>query len=301
MDSVTRTVHGSSLADVAWIDDDGALQACGAVVLLWGETPAIAFSYASADLAHSVAAASRVTFAFTETRSTSGTFVPGSITGRPSLVEDYDGAIFSAELLEQELRRHPPSRVFADSVLLRREHWWYLPRLIVTLDVEAVRPLPARPLAARTLADLKPGTATLRQPSEPASGTQREASPFATAYLLAGTVDGRLETHLVRAAEGNSPRSLLLEPVDGGMLPRGQAVLAGQDASFPDRQQWSTWQYRGFCTGFQPGVGAVLEMAEAPKRTGLEPVPSVWQRMRRQQRFGKACRNGIAEAERGLA
>ncbi|GAB3262174.1 hypothetical protein [Arthrobacter pigmenti] len=270
MDSVTRTVHGSSLADVAWIDDDG-VQAGGAVVLLWGETPAIAFSYAYADLARSIAAASQATFAFTETRSTSSTFAPGSITGRPSLVEDHDGGIFTEELLEQELRRHPPARVFADSVLLRREHWWYLPRLIVTLDVEAFRPLPPRT----------------------PSGT--------TEYLLAVAVDGRLETHLVRAAEGDSSRSLLLEPVAGGTLPRGQAVLTGQDASFPDRQQWSTWQYRGFCTGSSAEAGAVLEVAESPETTGLEPVPSVWQRMRRQQKFGKACRKGIAEAEHRLA
>lgn len=276
MDSVTRTVHGSSLADVAWIDDDGGVQACGAVVLLWGETPAIAFSYAYADLARSIAAASQATFSFTETRSTSSTFAPGSITGRPSLVEDHDGGIFTEELLEQELRRHPPARVFADSVLLRREHWWYLPRLIVTLDVEAFRPLPPR--------------TNLDAPSS-----------FAPEYLLALAVDGRLEAHLVRAAEGDSCRALLLEPVAGGTLPHGQAVLAGQDASFPDRQQWSTWQYRGFCTGSSPEAGAVLEVAEAPESIGLEPVPSVWQRMRRQQKFGKACRRGIAEAEHRLA
>lgn len=295
MDSVTRTVHGSSLADVAWIDDDGGIRACGAVVLLWGETPVIAFSYAYADLARSIAASPQATFAFTETRSTSSTFVPGAISGRPALVEDYDGSIFTEELLEQELRRHPPARVFADSVLLRREHWWYLPRLIVTLDVESLRPLPSR-----TIPDTLPQSPGAG--SKPIPGTQQDApSSFAAEYLLAVAADGGLETHLVRAVEGNSPRSVLLEPVDGGMLPRGQAVLAGQDASFPDRQQWSTWQYRGFCTGSSDQAGAVLEVAEAPDCIGLEPIPSVWQRMRRQQKFGKACRSGISEAERRLA
>ncbi|WP_155838763.1 pyridoxamine 5'-phosphate oxidase family protein [Arthrobacter castelli] len=286
MDSVTRTVHGSSLADVAWIDDDGGIRACGAVVLLWGETPAIAFSYAYADLARSIAAAPQAAFAFTETRSTSSTFVPGAITGRPALVEDYDGSTFTEELLEQELRRHPPARVFADSVLLRREHWWYLPRLIVTLDVEALRSLPPRTGQGPTSSDAK--------------------RPLAVEYLLAVSVDGRLQTHLVRAAESGSSRALLLEPVAGGALPRGRAVLAGQDASFPDRQQWSTWQYRGFCTGSSPDsteTGAVLEVAEAPEpgSSGLEPVPTVWQRMRREQKYGKACRQGVAEAERRLA
>lgn len=292
MDSVTRTVHGSSLADVAWIDDDGAVQACGAVVLLWGETPAIAFNYADADLARSIAAAPQATFAFTETRSTSSSFVPGSIAGKPSLSEDHDGSIFTEELLEQELRRHPPARVFADSVLLRREHWWYLPRLIVPLDVEALRPLPQR---------TQPEPSSGIQHLPPLGTDQVPPSSLSTEYLLAVAVDGRLETRLVRAAAASSPGSLVLEPVGGGTLSRGQAVLAGQDASFPDRQQWSTWQYRGFCTGDQVETGALLEVAEEPQSKGLEPVPSVWKRMRRQQQFGKACRKGIAEAERRLA
>lgn len=269
MDSVTRTVHGSSLADVAWIGDDGALQACGAVVLLWGETPAIAFSYAYADLAHRIAAAPLATFAFTETRSTSKTFTPAALIGRPNLVGDVDGDIFAENLLEQELRRYPPARIFADSFLLRREHWWYLPRLIVRLDVDAMRPMPAR------------------SGSVPDLYGDRE-------YLLAAMVDDRIETHLVRVPGGEAG-SLPLTPVEDRQLPSGPAILLGQDASFPDLGQWSSWVYRGTSTGSH------LEVTEAPSNVGLGQVPSVWQRMRQQQAFGRACRKGIARAERRLA
>lgn len=270
MDSVTRTVHGSSLADVAWIGDDGALQACGALVLLWDETPAIAFSYAYADLARSIAAAPLATFAFTDIRSTSKTFTPAALIGRPSLVEDVDGDIFAENLLEQELRRYPPARIFADSFLLRREHWWYLPRLIVRLDVDAMRPMPPR------------------VGSMPDDTGDRE-------YLLAARVDDRIETHLVKVPNGGVSDSLPLTPVEDRQLPSGQAILLGQDASFPDLAQWSSWVYRGMSTGSH------FKVTEAPSNLGIGQVPSVWQRMRQQHAFGRACRKGIARAERRLA
>ncbi|GAB3519897.1 hypothetical protein [Arthrobacter monumenti] len=270
MDIVTRAVHGSSLADVVWLDSLGRLQGCGAVALLWDKQPALAFTYDREDRARSIAAAPQVALTFTDIRSTSTTFTPAALIGRPTLVEDVDGDTFAENLLEQELRRYPPARIFADSFLLRREHWWYLPRLIVRLDVDAARPMPAR------------------SGSTPDVNGDRE-------YLLGVRADDRIETHLVRVPVGEVSGSIPLTPVEDRQLPPGPAILLGQDASFPDLAQWSSWVYRGTSTGSH------LEVTEAPSNVGLGQVPSVWQRMRQQQAFGRACRKGIARAERRLA
>lgn len=269
MDIVTQAVQGSSVADVAWLDGDGMPNGCGAVAFLWNKKPVLAFSYAYDDLARSIAAAAQVALVLTETRSTSTTFTPAALIGRPKLIEDTDGYIFADHLLKQELQRYPPARVYADSLVLRREHWWYLPRLIVALEVDAARPMPARSEAA--------------------------APTTSAEHLLAVAVEDRIEPYLVRVGDGGAHGFLPLVPVDDRNLPSGPAVLIGQDASFPDLAQWSSWTYRGSCTGDG------LTVAEPPAVIGLEPIPSVWRRMRVQQAFGRACRAGIARAERGSA
>jgi hypothetical protein len=50
--------------------------------------------------------------------------------------DDIDGARFeTSTLLLQELAKYPPSRRRLDSILLRREHWWFLPRILLRLEV----------------------------------------------------------------------------------------------------------------------------------------------------------------------
>lgn len=108
-----------------------------------------AFTYADEDLAREVAAAPGVTLSLTEPRSTGAAFRPLVIVGTPRLVEDPSGDAFAAYLLPQELRRYPPSRLLADSPLLQREHWWYLPRLLVEIDVDTVAQVVTREDPAR--------------------------------------------------------------------------------------------------------------------------------------------------------
>ncbi|WP_028279918.1 hypothetical protein [Arthrobacter sp. H5] len=259
---VASSVKASSVIDLAWLDGSGAPDACAAVALWWQGKPAVAFTYAYADLARRVAASPAAALVFTETRSTGRSFAPAALLGRPRLTEDTDGAVFSDDLLEQELRRYPPSRVFADSYLLRRENWWYLPRLIVQFDVDAGVPVPVR----------TPGAADQ--------------------HLLVTAVDGRLVPRLVAVGHDDGGGSLALTPADGRALPEGQAVLIGQDATFPDMAQWTSWRYRGMSTGSE------LVVTERPARVGLESTPTIWQRYRLQRDFSKSCRSGIAEAEK---
>lgn len=250
---VAAVVRASSLAALAWLEPSGRPQVRGTVALVRGQTPVLAFTYADEAVARTVVRSPEVALALTETRSTGGTFAPTLLRGRPRLVEDPTGDDFTQGLLQQELHRYPPSRLYADSPLLCREHWWYLPRLLVHLDVDSVQPL--------------------------------SASSPARDHLLAVAGDGRLEVRPAGVGDA-APGSLALD-LTGPPPGPGPAVLFGQDASFPDLEQWSQWRYVGSWDGDS------FEVVEAPSRTGLSAPPSLLQRWRRQRDLERRCRQGI--------
>ena len=260
-DQVGRILRASSLAELLWTDPDGAPDGLGVVPLSWGQTPVVAFTYAHEAAARAAAAAPRVVLTLTERRSTGGGFEPVAVTARPRLIEDLGGTIFGEELLTEELRRYPPARKFADSALLRREHWWYLPRLILALDVDRVDALPPR----QTLGD----------------------------HVLVVAGDGASHVRVVRLGEHVGPRDPLpLSPCGDGLPPPGRAALVGQDATFPDLEHWASWCFRGLWDG------SALRLTQPAPAVGLSAVPSIWRRMRRQRTFGRACRAAIHRAER---
>lgn len=257
-----RSVRASSVAELFWTDPDGAPDGCGVVALMWHETPVVAFTYALETKARAAAAAPLVALTLTETRSTGPSFAPLAVTGRPRLVEDLDGEAFTADLLPEELRRYPPARKFADSVMLRREHWWYLPRLIVAIDVQSVRPLPGR--------------------------------AGADDHVLAVARDGTLDVGVVRPRphEHDAGGVLDLTAPDDTEPATGRAALVGQDASFPDLEEWASWCFRGHCDG------ARLTLTQPAPPVGLPGVPSLWQRFLRHRAYARACRAGISREER---
>lgn len=256
---VERLVAASSLAELCWLDAAGSPQVRGVVPLVREGRPALAFLYADESVARSVAGAGagQGALVLAETRSTASGFAPTVLRGTPRLVEDPEGDLYLSDLVVQELRRYPPSRVFADSPLLMRENWWWLPRLIVEIDVEALEPATAR------------------------------SSPYDLVLVVAA--EDRL---VVRAAglgvhPGDQAGDTLVLDLDGTPPPPGPAVLFGQDASFPDLEQWSQWQWRGHWDG------AGLQVTEAPGRTGLGRTPGLLQRWRRQRELERRCRAAI--------
>ncbi|HSE10081.1 MAG TPA: hypothetical protein VLB29_15585 [Nocardioidaceae bacterium] len=255
---IAELVEASSLSTLCWVDDAGRPRARGVVALVRDERPALAFTYADAEVAREVSGSAQVALALNETRSTTAAFHPLLLTGRPHLVEDASGDIFLEDLVVQELRRYPPSRLFADSPLLMREHWWYLPRLVVELDVEAAAPLPPR--------------------SETHDHVLVVAEGSGPAVAAAGIVEG--SAHRLEVS------------VEGRGLPTGPAVLFGQEASFPDLEQWTQWRYRG------RWEGSALVVEDAPATTGLGPAPSLLQRWRRQRDLKRRCVEAIPRPER---
>lgn len=252
-DEVSRLVEASSIGQLCWVDEARLPEVRGVLPLVRDGRPTVAFTYADEQVARQVAGAGRVALALTETRSTRRHFRPVLLEGRPRLVEDPTGDLFVAGLVEQELHRYPPSRVYADSPLLMREHWWYLPRLLVEVEVDSVTPV-------------GPRTADMDR-----------------LLVVAHTGAPVVRTAGVRTWAGDR----LDLDTDGAPVPPGPAVVFGQDATFPDLEQWEQWHYRGHWHG------AWFTVTEAPAYEGLGEPPGLMQRWRRQRDLQRRCVRSI--------
>jgi len=201
---LAAAVGSAGLAELVWSCGGGRPpRAIGVVPLLLGDQPAVALPWAYAEQARAAAASSSAGLALTEPRLTGSSWQPLAATGRLTLVEDSEGELFCAQLLDQELRKHPPARALAGSPLLRREHWWYLRRLVLLLEPVEVTTVDSRrgPLDAVRAVDADGlHVSTVRVPDW-------EAEPLA---VPAG------------------PPGLA-----------GPAVLVGQEVSVPDAERWT--------------------------------------------------------------
>ncbi|MBY3552316.1 hypothetical protein [Modestobacter lapidis] len=201
--SLGAAVASAGVAELLWRAPPGPPGAAGVVPLLLDGRPAVALPWAHVDAARVAGAAEEAALVLSDPRLTGSAWRPLMLSGRPTLIEDGDGALFREQLLDQELRKHPPSRALADSPMLRREHWWYLPRLVVVLE------------AAR-MSDL-----------------HRRAGP---ADAVLAVDDAGLHVRTVHVADWDAgPIALRNAPPDV----RGPAVLIGQEMSVPDVEQWT--------------------------------------------------------------
>lgn len=131
---VVSSWRRAQLAEISWLDGEGRPRITTAVPLVDGEVPCLALPYARLDDARSMAAATEVVATVATPELARGAD-PVAVRARARLTEDPTGRRFQDDgLLEQELAKHPPSRRRLDSLLLRREHWWYLARLLVHLE-----------------------------------------------------------------------------------------------------------------------------------------------------------------------
>jgi hypothetical protein len=117
----------------------------GVIPLLVDGSPAFTLTYDRLETARLIGRAPEITLALHDPRLARVGWSPLAAPVRATVEPDPEGDIFLEEMLEQELRKHPPSREIANSFLLQRENWWYLPRLIIRLEpVEIPRPLASR-------------------------------------------------------------------------------------------------------------------------------------------------------------
>ncbi|MGY2065780.1 hypothetical protein [Blastococcus sp. SYSU DS0619] len=226
--SARAALHAAGVAELLWRSPGGPPGAVGVVPLVLDGRPAVALPWAHAATARAAAAGDRATLVLSDPRLTGSRWVPLVATGRPALVEDGTGELFTRELLDQELRKHPPARALADSPMLRREHWWYLPRLVLSLeDAEVV------------------------------AGGRRDGPLDA----VLGVDDGDLHLATVRVTEWSADPLALRGGPEGVS---GPAVLVGQEVSVPDVERWTvhttSGRYAdGRVTGVRPAATRELE------------------------------------------
>lgn len=262
-------VHAAAVCEIAWLGADGQPDAAAATPLVLDDRPALAFPYAYAELARAIGSARQVSVVLSDARQSGSSWRPIAVHGRPRMVEDADGTLFTERLLRQELRKHPPSRALADSPILQREHWWYLPRLVVTVEPEAVSEMPVR------------------------SGGRHDG-------VVAAAIGGRLQVGGV-AIERTAPAALLLAPLTPGLIlgpdpaavPSGTpAVVLCHDFSTPDLERWTSWTAVGTLGGSEAStllVSAETGTAELP------PPPGLLARVRRQRDLARACRRALPD------
>lgn len=201
--SYESAVHSAGVAELLWRGPDGPPRAIGVVPLLLDDRPAVALPWAFVDDARAAASSAGAALVLSDPRLTGSAWRPLAIGGRLTLVEDSEGSLFADRLLSQEVRKHPPSRALVDSPILRREHWWYVPRLILLLDPVSVEPIERRDAPDRA--------------------------------VLAVDDDG-LFVRTVQVADWDADPM----PLHGGPATvSGPAALVGQEMSVPDVERWT--------------------------------------------------------------
>lgn len=261
MQDLVTAWRGAMVGELCWIGPRDRPEAAPVTPLLLDDTPCLAIPYAHRVAVRELAAAPEAALVVSDARAAADR---GVLAVGPVRVEDdLEGTRFAERLLPQELAKYPPSRTLADTLLLRRENWWWLPRLIVTLD------------AVRRVEELLPRT-----------------DPDTEALLVRERSGLRVDTVRVPATDADR---VTLTPLDGGEL-RGDgapALLLGHDYTLPDLERWEPWTVRGRL------VGDELEPRERDGHPGQELAPlGLLARIRRQRWLERSCRREISEAER---
>lgn len=197
-------------------------------------------------------------------------------TGRVRLEWDMLGERFIEHLLPREVAKHPPTRLRADSLMARRENWWWLPRVLVTLaEATSVCSLPPRTTADDAL--LVRGTRAERggNPSLKVVTSTRWPRPGEPAPIEAWTPDGA--------------------PLDGDDEP---VYVFGHRHS-PDFERWERWYRSGTLRDSSLYVTAGEGAPDtSDERAGAAAPFTLPQRLLNHRRTSRACKAGIAEVER---
>jgi hypothetical protein len=250
----------AQLAELFWADPQGGPDAMPVVPLVDEGVPCVALSYDHLERADALTRAGSAIVTITDPD-----LARGARTLRCDVrvhrTDDLDGERFeTSTLLLQELAKHPPSRRRLDSIILRREHWWFLPRILLRLE----------PLAEPVT--IPPAAALLGHV---------QAGVLAVAALRGWERDGRS----VRVGR---------EAPDSGATPRGPAVLLDHGAEPPElERRWGSRLH-----GTLDGDLLHVEREDAWGRS--DRSPKLLRRVRDEWALEAACRAGLrASGHRG--
>ncbi|MQA01880.1 MAG: hypothetical protein GEV07_03830 [Streptosporangiales bacterium] len=263
MADVITAWRRSLVGEICWTTERERPGVLAAVPLLHEGLPCVALPYALAERVDRLRAATSAAFVITD--ATTSTQPAAAAVGPVEVVDDLDGDWFTEVLLPQELVKHPPSRTYGDSPLLRRENWWWLPRIVVRLrSIERVVELAGRDDPARDALLVR----------DDGSGLRLDVVAPAS------------------SADWSRPR-LPLSSRTGALRGDGAHVLAFGHAYTVDLERWETWSVRGTLRGDE----LVVTDRDGTPDGDLQPL-RLGERLRRQRALERACRRGISAAER---
>lgn len=199
-------------------------------------------------------------------------------TGRVDIRLDLAGEDFIDHLLTQEAAKHPPTRLRADSLMARRENWWWLPRVLITLTETAhVHALPARtrPEDALLVRQRPDDAERSEEPDVTVVAAAHWPNPGQTSQIELWSRDGA-------ALNGNNET----------------AFVFGHRHS-PDFERWQRWYRSGT---LQDDMLQVWSGDGAPQpgdeHAGAAVPFTLRERWSNHRRTVKACKAGIAQAEK---
>lgn len=253
--------RAAQLGELVWDTPDGP-DAMPVVPLSDDGVACVALPYAELARADALAAAGTAVACIADT-----TLARGADTMRVRVrvrrIDDLDGEHFeTSQLLMQELAKHPPSRRRLDSILLRREHWWFLPRVLIHLEpVEDARPL---------------------APTGALLGVHGAQGPASLEVSAVSVVSRERDALLLDAATGMPS------------IGPARAVVLEHGAEPPDLER--TWGTRttGTLDGARLTVGAVDRWGRADR------MPTLLQRVRDEWGLERACIAGLRASGRAV-
>lgn len=220
----------------------------------------VAAPFAAGGLPGALAVADAVTLVLSDARLAGPAWQPLAVPVAAAVTDDPDGDRFLDGLVEQEVRKHPPSRARLDSPLLRREHWWEVPRRLVSLT-------PTGPPAAVGARD-----------------------PAVDGVLAVAVGDG-LHVDTVAVDDWDVPRPSL-RSLAGRASADGDALLGTWDESRPDRERSTTLALTGHLAGGR------LQVADRAGSRTLPPPLGLVARLREESARKRACRDALRAAGR---
>lgn len=254
----------AAVAELAYAGEDGAPRIEPLTPLPLEGEPAFALPYSRKDLARRLEASPRVSLTFSDSRLARVGWNSLTVEGKVEVIPDLEGDLFLEELLYWELRKFWPSRQLIGSLVLRRDNWWYLPRLIARfIGNETPRPV------------------------------VRRAGP--NHGVLAWKGGDGITSDTVRVDDWDSERPSVSPLSPGEPLPSGvPAALLYHDFSVPDMEQRASLHITGRLENGRLRVRDRSGSRELGKR------PGIISRWRAQKDLERRCKAGIREHEQTL-
>ncbi|HSK96756.1 MAG TPA: hypothetical protein VK891_09085 [Euzebyales bacterium] len=249
----------AACAELGWRDAQGALHAIAFTPLVIDGAVAAALPFDQAPVARLLEGASVAVLTLSDSRMALRGWTSWAQPVGVDVSVDRDGDWTWTGALDQEVRKYPPSRLLIDTAIQRREHWWYVPRLVLRL----------RPRGAPTPIARRGG---------PDDGV-----------LFGDLGDGFTATSV--AVDDWDADRVHLTPLEHtvrlGVRP-APALVMTHDFSIPDMERWERYEVTG------TRDGGWLRVAQRRGRPTLEPVPGLVRRLRLHWQRERACRHALA-------